>query len=111
NEEFASTLRRIAFPFTGAAVSNSLEIFHVSHAKYETHSPIRNFVPYGQDAILASYTCTPLVTFSLHDLTPGAQVKGKTVAELGAGNTPLDMIAFTRDGEEFLLVSNARHPL
>jgi hypothetical protein len=45
NEEFASTLRRIPFPFgngdhTGIQ-ANSLEIFHVSHGKYETASPIR----------------------------------------------------------------------
>ena len=39
-----STLRRIPFPFNGGAESSSLEIFHVSHGKYETHSPIRTFV-------------------------------------------------------------------
>jgi hypothetical protein len=26
-------------------------------------------------------------------------------------NTPLDMVSYTRDGEEYLLVSNSRHPL
>jgi hypothetical protein len=84
----------------------------VSHAKYETASPIRTFVSYdGGSSILASYTCTPVVHFSLKDLAPGAHVKGRTVAELGPGNTPLDMVAFSSDGEEFLLVSNARHPL
>src|SRR6202035_934956 len=39
NEEFSSTLRRIPFPFSGDLVSNSLEIYHVSHGKYETASP------------------------------------------------------------------------
>src|SRR5262249_22609512 len=112
NEEFSSTLRRIPFPFNGKAASNSLEIYHVSHGKYETASPIRSFVPYHDDtSVLASYTCTPLVHFSLKDLASGAKAKGRTVAELGAGNTPIDMVAFTRDGEEFLLVSNVRHPL
>ena len=112
NEEFSSTLRRIPFPFNGNASSNSLEIYHVSHAKYETASPIRTFLPYaGSTSVLASYTCTPVVHFSLKDLKPGAKVKGRTVAELGAGNTPLDMVSFSRDGEEYLLVSNARHPL
>jgi hypothetical protein len=112
NEEFSSTLRRIPFPFNGQTASSSLEIFHVSHAKYETASPIRSLVPYqGGDSVLASYTCTPVVRFSLADLAPGAQVKGRTVAELGAGNTPLDMVAYTSGGEEFLLVSNVRHPL
>jgi hypothetical protein len=111
NEEFSSTLRRIPFPFRGEGESSSLEIFHVSHGKYETASPIRTFVPYAGSSILASYTCTPVVQFTLADLAPGTQVKGRTVAELGAGNTPLDMVAFKRDGEEYLLVSNARHPL
>ena len=112
NEEFSSTFRRIPFPFNGSALTNSLEIFHVSHGKYETASPIRTFVPYGGNAsVLASYTCTPIVQFSLNDFKSGTQVKGKTVAELGSRNTPLDMVSYVRDGEEYLLVSNARHPL
>jgi hypothetical protein len=112
NEEFSSTLRRIPFPFHGDAQANSLEIYHVSHGKYETASPIRSFVPYaGNTSILATYTCTPIVQFSLGDLRPGTQLKGRTVADLGAGSTPLDLVSYTRDGEEYLLVSNARYPL
>jgi hypothetical protein len=111
NEEFSSTLRRIPFPFGDPADSASLEIFHVSHGKYETASPIRAFVPFGGTNVLASYTCTPVVQFSLAGIAASTQLKGKTVAELGAGNTPLDMVAYRRDGEEFLLVSNSRHPL
>ena len=112
NEEFSSTLRRIPFPFNSPAKSNSLEIYHVSHSKFETASPIRTFLPYGGNtSILASYTCTPVVHFSLKDIKPGRQVKGRTVAELGSGNTPLDMISFRRNDQEYLLVSNARHPL
>jgi hypothetical protein len=112
NEEFASTLRRIPFPFGAEARSNSLEIFHVSHGKYETASPIRFFVPYGDGAsILASYTCTPVVHFRVGDLEPGAQAKGRTVAELGPINSPLGMVSYERDGAEYLLVSNTRHAL
>jgi hypothetical protein len=116
NEEFVSTLRRIPFPFgngdDAGIQANSLEIFHVSHGKYETASPIRTFIPFdGSASILASYTCTPLVHFPLADLRPGVQAKGRTVAELGAMNQPLDMIAYQRDGAEYLLVSNTRHPL
>jgi hypothetical protein len=112
NEEFSSTLRRIRFPFEAAAHSNSLEIYHVSHGRYETASPLRSLVPYGGGAsILASYTCTPVVHFSLADLQPGTLAKGRTVADLGAMNTPIDMVAYRRDGEEYLLVSNVRHPL
>jgi hypothetical protein len=112
NEEFASTLRRIPFPFTGDVASTGLEIFHVSHGQWETAAPIRTFVPYEDGAsILASYTCTPLVHFPLRDLRPGAKAKGRTVAELGSGNTPLDIVVFRRDGEEHLLISHTRHPL
>lgn len=112
NEEFSSTLRRIPFPFGPDVQSNSLEIFHVSHGRFETAAPIRTFVPYGSNtSVLASYTCTPVVHFSLKDTQSGAQVRGRTVAELGAGNTPIDLVAYQRDGEEYLLVSNQRHPL
>ena len=112
NEEFSSTLRRIPFPFNGDTLTNSLEIYHVSHGRYETASPIRAFARYGGNkSILASYTCTPVVHFSLSDLKSGTQVKGRTVAELGSGNTPLDMVSYVRDGQEYLLVSNVRYPL
>jgi hypothetical protein len=112
NEEFSSTLRRIPFPFGGGMLTNSLEIYHVSHGRYETAAPIRAFVPYGGNtSVLASYTCTPVVHFPLRDLKTRSLLKGRTVAELGAGNTPIDMVSYTRDGEEYLLVSNSRHPL
>jgi hypothetical protein len=112
NEEFSSKLRRIPFPFGGDVVDNNLEIFHVSHGKWETAAPIRTFVPYGGGrSILASYTCTPVVHFELSDLTPGTKVVGRTVAELGAMNMPLDMVSFEDGGEEHLLVANSTHGL
>ena len=112
NEEFTSTLRRIPFPFNGEAAANSLEIFHVSHGQYETAAPIRAFVPYQENSsILASYTCTPVVQFSLSDFDAGKHVMGKTVAELGSHNRPLDLISYQHDGGEYLLVCNDRHPL
>src|SRR5207249_2191039 len=39
-------------------------------------------------------------------LTPGAKIKGTTVAELGNRNTPLDMIVYNKDGKDYLLVIN-----
>jgi len=112
NEEFSSTLRRIPFPFNGNVQTNSIEIFHVSHGQYETAAPIRTFVPYENNtALLASYTCTPVVHFSLNDLKSGTQLKGRTVAELGAHNRPLDIVSYVEAGEEYLLISNANHPL
>ncbi|MET0628527.1 MAG: hypothetical protein ABW033_08725 [Acidimicrobiia bacterium] len=112
NEEFSSTLRRIPFPFTGEHADTQLEIFHVSHGMWETASPIRTFVPYQNGAsILASYTCTPLVQFTLDAIKPNTIAKGHTVAEFGFGNQPLDMVSFHKDGEEYLLVAHSRHPL
>ena len=112
NEEFSSSLRRIPFPFKGDLQKNSVEIFHVSHGRYETAAPIRTFVPYDNNTcLLASYTCTPVVHFSLKDLKSGTQLKGRTVAELGAHNRPLDIVSFVQDGEEYLLIANLNHPL
>ncbi|HEX5120708.1 MAG TPA: hypothetical protein VFW65_36465 [Pseudonocardiaceae bacterium] len=111
-EEFSSKLRRIPFPFRDDAAANNLEIFHVSHGRWETAAPIRAFVPYqGGRSILASYTCTPVVHFPLADLQPGAKTVGRTVAELGARNQPLDMVSYVEDGEEYLLVANTAHGL
>jgi hypothetical protein len=112
NEEFASNLRRVHFPFDGAVADNSLEIFHVSHGKWETHAPIRTFVPYEDGrSILASYTCTPLVYFPLADLTSGTHLTGRTVAELGPVNQPLDMVSFRQGDGEYLLIAHSSHPL
>jgi len=112
NEEFSSKLRRIPFPFADQVTANNLEIFHVSHGKWETAAPIRAFVPYDEGrSILASYTCTPVVHFPLADLTPGTKTVGRTVAELGAMNQPLDMVSFIQGGQEHLLVANTAHGL
>jgi len=35
-------------------------------------------------------------------------VKGTTIAELGNGNTPLDMIVYTKGGKDYLLMSNTK---
>ena len=39
-------------------------------------------------------------------LKPGEKVLGTTIAELGAGNRPIDMIVYTKGGQEYLLMSN-----
>jgi hypothetical protein len=112
NEEFSSKLRRVPFPFGAPAADNNLEIFHVSHGKWETAAPIRAFVPYqGGSSILATYTCTPLVHFPLTDLVSGTKTVGRTVAELGAVNQPLDMVSYLDGGEEYVLVANSAHGL
>jgi len=110
NEEFASNLRTIPFPFAQADRGASITIFHGSHGEYETQAPVRTFVPMkiaGVDQIVAAYTCTPLVTIPVSALKPGAKVTGKTIAELGMGNRPLDMIAYRKDGHDFILLANS----
>jgi len=110
NEEFASTLRAIPFPFQTVANGTSVEIYHGAHGRFETRSPVRTFVPFkiGNEAhLLAAYTCTPLVEFPITDLKPGAKIKGKTIAELGNRNRPLDMIVYQKDGKDFLLLANS----
>lgn len=112
NEEFASKLRRIPFPFGSAGDDSSLEIFHVSHGAWETAAPIRTFVPYEDGrSILAGYTCTPVVHFSLDEIGTGDKAIGRTVAELGKVNTPLDMVTFRDADGEHLLVANTTHGL
>jgi len=109
NEEWSSALRSIPVPFKTAEQGATLQIWHSSHGRYETQSPVRTFVPYtisGQQYILAAYTCTPLVKIPVGDLKPGAKVKGVTIADLGSGNQPLDMIPYKKDGHEYILVAN-----
>jgi hypothetical protein len=110
NEEFSSTLRAIPFPFKTVANGTSVEIYHGAHGRFETRAPVRTFVPFkvgNEPQLLAAYTCTPLVQIPLTDLKPGAKVKGKTIAELGNMNKPLDMIVYQKDGKDFLLLANS----
>lgn len=111
NEEFASKLRVFPFPFGGEGRGTNVEVYHGAHGAWETRAPIRTFLPMdigGEPHLLAGYTCTPLVTFPMKDLAPDAKLRGKTVAELGSGNAPLDMVLYEKDGAQYLLVSNTR---
>ncbi len=112
NEEFSSNLRVIPFPFPGgtAPAGTGVEIYHTSHGLFETDAPVRTFVPVtiaDKPYILAAYTCTPLVRIPVSELRPGNHVTGETIAELGAGNRPLDMIAYHKDGHDYLLMANS----
>lgn len=110
NEEFSSTLRAIPFPFKAVNNGTSVEIYHGAHGRFETRSPVRTFVPFKigtQAHLLAAYTCTPLVQFPISSLKPGEKIKGKTVAELGNRNRPLDMIFYEKDGKSYLLLANS----
>ncbi|HEV8147305.1 MAG TPA: hypothetical protein VGP79_13025 [Bryobacteraceae bacterium] len=110
NEEFSSNLRSIPYPFEQVTKGANIEIYHGSHGRFETNSPVRTFLPYtidNQKFLLAAYTCTPLVKISIDDLKAGSKVKGTTIAELGNRNSPLDMIAYKKDGHDFILMANS----
>jgi hypothetical protein len=112
NEEFASKLRAIPVPFAATDKGTSIEIYHGAHGRIETASPIRTFVAYdvkGEVNLLAAYTCTPLVRIPVTQLKPGEKVKGTTIAELGNGNRPLDMIVYSKGGKDFILMANSKH--
>jgi hypothetical protein len=108
NEEFASDLRSIPFPFKSAEKGSGIRIWHSAHGRYETASPVRTFVPYTidkQQYILASYSCTPLVKIPVNQLKSGAKVQGTTIAELGENSTPLDMFSYQKDGHNYILMA------
>ena len=112
--EFGSTLRQIPYPFDDTVSTSSIEIFHTVHNQTETRAPIRAMSVVdldGTQTVVAAYTCTPLVTIPSADLVDGTRVTGKTVAELGYGNTPLEVLHFTAPNdqsqpEEYVLVIN-----
>ncbi len=110
NEEWASKLRSIPFPFTKADPGASVGIFHGAHGRFETASPVRTFVPFeikGEPHLLAAYTCTPLVKFPVSELKAGTKVKGTTVAELGNRNQPLGMVVYEKNGKKYILIANS----
>lgn len=114
NRQFSSTFRSIPYPFTDKQDEATLEIYHASHGRYETTAPIRTFTTAtvnNKKYIVASYTCTPLVLFPMDELKPGMHVKGRTVAEMGSGNSPIDMISFQQGSESFLMMSNTKYPV
>lgn len=116
NEEFKSALRRVTLPFGKNAVTTKVEIYHTSHDRYETASPIEALLPVtlgGRPMVVASYTCSPLVVFDRDALSGSGVVRGKTVAELGGGNRPFDMVAYTspKDGKPYMMIANSHRTL
>ncbi len=113
-EEFSSKLRRFLYPFTNKTTAVQLEIFHPSHDRFETNSPIETFLPFpvnGKMHIVAGYGCAPLAKFPLTEVQAKEQLRGVTVAELGGGNRPLDMISFKDDGVDYILIANSDRTL
>jgi hypothetical protein len=115
NEEFASTLRRLPYPFGRSAATTTVEMFHTSHNRYETAAPIESFLPItlaGTPSLVAGYGCSPIVTVARAALADKKHVRGSTVAELGGGNRPFDMIRYTNTkGKEYILIANSNRTL
>ena len=114
NEEFASSLRVLPFPFSEESTFSTIEIWHAAHGKFETEAPIRTFLPFVIDntpQLLAAYTCTPLVSIPMSALKDGSHIKTKTLAELGAGNIPLDIIKVNASGKDKILIANTNRTL
>ncbi|MEO5602596.1 MAG: hypothetical protein ABIR06_16860 [Cyclobacteriaceae bacterium] len=114
NQEFSSVFRKIPFPFTNAQEQASLEIFHAARGRYETNSPIKTLTTAelnGKKYLVESYTCTPLVLFPMDELKAGKHVKGRTVAEFGAGNSPIDLLSFKKGDDSFLIMANSSCPV
>ena len=114
NEQFASALRRVPFPFSSTGSVTTVEIFHTSHNRWETAAPIEAFLPItigGQSLILAGYGCAPLATFSQADLRSQHHLRGRTVAEMGGGSRPIDIISYENNGKTTVLVANSHRTL
>ncbi len=110
NEEFASNLRSIQYPFEEVSTGSSIEIYHGAHGKFETRSPVRTFAAYqidGETNLLAAYTCTPLVRIPVASLKEKSKVRGTTIAELGNRNRPIDMVVYSKGGKDFILMANS----
>ena len=109
NEEFSSKLRAVKYPFESVDAGTSVEIYHGNHGALETRSPVYTLTPYaigGTPHLLAGYLCTPLVKFPASVVTAGGKVRGTTIAELGNRNRPIDMFVYSKDGKDYLLMSN-----
>jgi len=50
-----------------------------------------------------------LVLFPIDELKGTNHVKGRTIAELGNRNTPLDMISINKDGKSYVLMANTSY--
>ncbi len=109
SEDAPSRIREFPFPFSDREIGSNIEIYHGAHGKLENYAAVRTFIPMtidGKPSILAGFTCTPLVRFPLESIESGEKVRGTTVAELGNRNQPLDLVAYEKGDEKFLLLSN-----
>jgi len=96
---------------SGPPVQVSTKTYHVGHGKWETQAPLRTLMPLvegGKTSVVGSFTCTPIVRYDLADAKDDDQISGRSVLELGTGNTPRSMFSYERGGKSFILVNVGR---
>ncbi len=96
----------------GSPTQISTKTYHVGHGQWETRAPLRVLMSYmdeGKSSVVGSFTCTPIVRYDLEEAKDDDQITGRSVVELGHGNTPLDMFTYERDGKKFILISVVRN--
>jgi hypothetical protein len=113
SEEFASKILVIPAPISPEAAFGmiSAETYHVSHKKWETKAPMSAIFPYeenGKKYIVGGFGCTPIVKFPIDAIQNGEKVKGESMIELGSGNRPINMFAYTKDGKPSVIVNTFR---
>jgi hypothetical protein len=105
---FQSSLRRISYPFDGTQCVTAVEMYHITHDRYESRAPIRAMSVQevdGKPQLVAAYTCSPIVLVPLDELTDGARISASTIMDMGNGQ-PLDMIPFRLGDQSMLFVTN-----
>jgi len=110
DKTFGSALHRIALPLKeGGVATAETEIYHTSHKKWETKAPLvamAGFSSGGQDYIMGSTACTPVVRIGVADVADKKKVQTSTIVELGSRNAPVSMFVYTKDNQQSLLVTN-----
>jgi len=112
-EEFSSKVYSIPTPLDPAKKASgfSTETYHVAHGRWETKAPMQTLIPMEQNGkkyVVGAFQCTPIVRYPLDEVKKGAQVKGTSYIELGHGNMPRSMFAYSKGDKSYLLVNNHR---
>ncbi|NRB80195.1 MAG: hypothetical protein HRU38_16255 [Saccharospirillaceae bacterium] len=115
NEMFASTLRRMQYPFKGTHSSSQVTMYHTAHNMYESRAPIRQMLIKeidGKAQMIAAYTCSPIVLIPLDQIKDGAKITASTVLDYGNGE-PIDMVSYKHPllkKEVLFLTAKGRNP-
>jgi hypothetical protein len=110
DKTFGSALHRIALPLKeGGVATSETEIYHTSHKRWETKAPLvamAGFSTGGQDYVMGSTACTPIVRIGVDDVADKKKVQTQTIVELGNRNAPVSMLVYTQKNQPTLLVTN-----